>query len=86
MSTINQKENEVVIGEVYTEGSELADGVGGADGADGGEVDMMQNLLTERMKLLEELNDPSLLISDRKWVEKDISNIEQQIAAFQKLY
>ena len=80
MSTINQKENEVVIGEVYTEGSELVDGV------DGGGVDMMQNLLTERMKLLEELKDPTLLEEDKKWVEKDINNIEQQISAFQKLY
>ena len=77
MSTINQKENEVVIGEVYNEGSELVDGGG---------VDMMQNLLTERMQLFEELKDPTLLEEDRKWVEKDINNIEQQISSFQKLY
>jgi hypothetical protein len=77
MSTINQKENEVVIGEVYNEGSELVDGGG---------VDMMQNLLTERMELLKELKDPTLLEEDRKWVEKDINNIEQQISSFQKLY
>ena len=77
MSTINQKENEVVIGEVYNEESGLVDG---------GSVDMMQNLLTERMQLLEELKDPTLLEEDRKWVEQDINNIEQQISSFQKLY
>lgn len=77
MSTINQKENEVVIGEVYNEELRLVDE---------GSVDMMQNLLTERMQLLEELKDPTLLEEDRKWVEKDINNIEQQISSFQKLY
>ena len=79
MSTINQKENEVVIGEVYTEGSELVDGV------DGG-VDIMQQLIAERMELLHELEDPTLLEEDRKWVENDLENIRQQISAFQKLY
>lgn len=76
MSTISLKENEVVIGEVYDESQEMIPSG----------TDMMQQLLTERMELLDELNDPTLMECDRKWIESDIDIINQKITAFQKLY
>jgi hypothetical protein len=71
MSMIHQTENQMVIGEYNDQSSG---------------VDMMEQLLTERMELLRELDDPTLMECDKKWIEQDIEIINQKITAFQKLY
>ena len=68
---IHQTENQMVIGEYNDQSSG---------------VDMMEQLLTERMELLRELDDPTLMECDKKWIEQDIEIINQKITAFQQLY